>query len=97
MAAATLDGTRLSLYVDGALVATKTTSSVVAPGEGYVRLGYLDLKRFYAVFGTNFDGSQVPLSYFFNGMLDEASVHSGALPGLQIAALWRSGAASLRK
>jgi hypothetical protein len=97
MAAATFDGTRMSLYIDGALVAAQRASSVVAPGEGYVRLGYLDLTRFYAVFGKNFDNRQVPLSYFFNGMVDEASLHSSALPGLQIAALWRSGAAGLRK
>jgi hypothetical protein len=66
---------------------------VVATGPGYLRVGYLDLSRFYAVFGSNFDGRQVPESYFFQGSLDEAALHSAPLTATQVRDLWIAGAA----
>ena len=92
-AVATFDGTRLSLYVDGALAGTLGVTNVTATGVGYVRVGYLDLSRFYTVFGTNFNGAKVPASYFFNGSIDEAALHPSALTPGQVASLWASGAA----
>ncbi len=94
-AVATFDGSRLSLYVDGVLTGTLGVTNVTATGAGYLRVGYLDLSKFYTVFGTNFDGQKVPLSYFFNGSIDEASMYPVALTGPQVSDLWASGAAVL--
>jgi Concanavalin A-like lectin/glucanases superfamily/Domain of unknown function (DUF5122) beta-propeller len=94
-AVATMDGARISLYLDGTLVGTLGVTNVIATGAGYLRLGYLDLSQYYTVFGTNFDGQHVPMSYFFNGSLDEASLHPGAMTAAQVSALWAAGAAVL--
>ncbi len=64
------------------------------PAAGYLRVGYLDLARFYTIFGSNYDGKPSPLSYFFAGSIDEASMHSAALTPEQVAALYASGAAN---
>jgi len=94
-AVATFNGTRLSLYLDGALTGTLGVTNVTAVGAGYLRVGYLDLSRFYTVFGTNFDGAKVPLSYFFSGSIDEAALHPTAFSAGQVASLWAAGAAVL--
>jgi hypothetical protein len=94
-AVATFDGTRLSLYLDGALTGTLGVTNVTATGAGYVRVGYLDLSRFYTVFGTNYDGAKVPASYFFSGSIDEAALHPTAFTAAQVASLWAPGAAVL--
>ena len=94
-AVATFNGTRLSLYLDGALTGTLGVTNVTATGAGYVRVGYLDLSRFYTVFGANFDGAKVPASYFFSGSIDEAALHPTAFTAGQVASLWASGAAVL--
>ena len=94
-AVATFNGTRLSLYVDGALTGSLGVTNVTATGAGYVRVGYLDLSSFYTVFGANFDGAKVPASYFFSGSIDEAALHPTALTAGQVASLWASGAAVL--
>ncbi len=94
-AVATFNGTRMSLYMDGTLVGSLGITNVIAPGSGYLRAGYLDLTRFYSVFGTNYDGEKSPSSHFFAGSIDEVALHSTALPALHVAALWQSGAATL--
>jgi hypothetical protein len=94
-AVGTYDGSRIVLYLDGIPVGSLGVTNVVATGPGYVRAGYLDLSRFYAVFGSNFDGVQVPLSYFFAGSIDEVALHTRALNGLEVGAIWQAGAARL--
>jgi hypothetical protein len=94
-AIATYDGSRIALYMDGVQVASLGVTSVVPTGAGYLRVGYLDLSRFYAVFGGNYDGKQVPLSYFFDGWLDEAALHTAALTPAQVSAIYAAGAAVL--
>lgn len=94
-AIATFDGTRLSLYLDGALTGTLGVTNVTSTGAGFLRVGYLDLSRFYTVFGTNFDGAKVPASHFFSGSIDEAALHPSAFTAAQVSALWASGAAVL--
>jgi hypothetical protein len=94
-AVGTYDGSRIRLFVDGFEVASLGVTSVVATGPGYLRAGYLDLSRFYAVFGSNFDGVHVPLSYFFAGSIDEVALHNRALNNLEVAAIWQAGAARL--
>jgi hypothetical protein len=94
-AVGTYDGSRIRLYLDGVEVGSLGVTNVVATGPGYLRAGYLDLARFYAVFGTNFDGRQVPLSYYFPGSIDEVALHNRALNNLEVAAIWQAGAARL--
>jgi hypothetical protein len=98
-AVATYNGTQIALFIDGVRVAfydrLPDDDPVVATGPGYTRVGYVDLTNFYTVFGRNYDGAPSPTSYFFNGSLDEASVHSTALSITQVAGLWQSGAAVL--
>ena len=52
----------------------------------------MDLSRFYTIFGSNYDGMPPVLSYFWNGSIDEASMHNAALTPAQVAALYASGA-----
>jgi hypothetical protein len=98
-AVATFNGRTIALYVDGTRVVRydrlPDDDPVVATGAGYTRVGYLDLTNFYTVFGRNYDGAPSPTSYFFQGGLDEASVHSRALSMRQVAEMWQSGAAVL--
>lgn len=94
-AVVTFNGTALALYLDGVPSASMGVTNVVDAGSGYLRLGYTDLSRFYAVFGGNFDGQKVPLSYFFAGSIDEAAVQPAALSAAQVSTLWASGAAVL--
>jgi hypothetical protein len=94
-AVATFNGARIALYLDGIRVASLGVTNVIATGPGYLRVGYLDLSRFYGVFGSNFDGTPVPLSYFFAGGLDEAALHSAALTPGQVRELWIAGAARM--
>ncbi len=65
----------------------------VLPAPGYLRVGYLDLTGFYTVFGSNFDGYPAVMSYYWQGSIDEASLHNRALTAGQVAALYASGAA----
>ncbi len=94
-AVATFNGSRISLYMDGVLNETLGVTNVVDTGVSFFRVGYLDLAHFYTVFGTNFDGKKVPLSYFFGGSIDEAAVHPVAFTPAQVSALWVAGAAVL--
>jgi len=95
LAVATFDGKRIRLYMDGTEVGSLGVTNVIAPGSGYVRAGYLDLTRFYSVFGTNYDGRKVPVSHFFAGSIDEVATHGSALSALHVAGLWQSGAATM--
>jgi hypothetical protein len=68
-------------------------SQPIVPGPGYLRAGYMDLSRFYTIFGSNYDGQPHVQSYFWNGRIDEVSMHNAALTPDQVAALYASGAA----
>jgi hypothetical protein len=98
-AVATWNGRAITLFVDGIRVARHVRAldddPVIAVGSGYIRVGYLDLTSFYTVFGRNYDGASAPVSYFFDGNLDEVSFHSGTLSVPQATGLWESGAAEL--
>jgi hypothetical protein len=85
----------ISLYLDGQLVGTTavTQTQVLAPTAGYLRVGYMDLTSFYTVFGTNFAHTPAVMSYFWQGSIDEATLHPTALTADQVAALYASGSA----
>ena len=94
-AVATYDGTAsISLYMDGSIIGTTAITQPIVPTAGYLRVGYMDLRGFYTVFGTNFDGYPAVMSYFWQGSIDEASMHSTALTADQIASLYASGSAN---
>jgi hypothetical protein len=83
----------ITFYVDGASVGTLNITQPFTPPPSYLRVGYMNLARFYNVFGSNFDGKPHVNSYFFNGSIDEATLHSSALTPEQVAALYASGSA----
>jgi chitodextrinase len=93
-AVAVYNGTNtISLFMDGVMVATLNITQPYIPGPGYLRVGYMDLTRFYNVFGQNYDGKLTPESFYFNGRLDEPSMHQTALTPAEVAALYSSGSA----
>ncbi len=79
-AAAVFNGTNnITLYMDGVMVGTSSITQPFVPGPGYLRVGYMDLARFYTVFGANYDGYPAVMSNFWSGSADEASMHNTAL------------------
>jgi hypothetical protein len=88
---ASYDGTTMSLYVDGTLVAS-SPATASAPFGGYLRAGDLDLSGITHVFGGNFVSVTAPNSYGFSGSIDEVAVYPTALSASQISALWGAGA-----
>lgn len=94
-AVATYDGTTMSLYVDGALVASTTATSNPGSGNYYYRAGYVDISGLSAVFGTNSTANTAPNSYFFDGSIDEVSFYNTALSAAQVSAQYASDAANL--
>ncbi len=85
--------TNISLFMDGVMVATLNITQPIVPGVGYLRAGYMDLSRFYTVFGSNYDGRPHVMSYSWAGRIDEPSMHNTALSPEQVAALYASGEA----
>jgi hypothetical protein len=83
----------ITFYVDGTSVGTLNITQPFTPPASYLRVGYMNLARFYNVFGSNFDGKPHIQSYFFNGSIDEATLHASALAPEQVAALYASGSA----
>ena len=81
----------ITLYMDGKQVATLNITQPVVPGPGFLRVGYMDLARFYTVFGQNYDQKPHVMSYFWQGRVDEASMHNTALTAAQVAALYAVG------
>jgi chitodextrinase len=79
--------------MDGVQVATLNITQPIIPGPGYFRAGYMDLSRFYTIFGTNYDGRPHVQSYFWNGRIDEPTMYQAALTPQQVAALYASGSA----
>jgi hypothetical protein len=92
---ATYDGTTLRLYVDGTSVGSAAAAATAPLAQGYLRAGYVDLARFYSVFGINFSGTPAPSSYHLDGSLDEIAGWSTALTAEQVAGLFVSGAAGI--
>ncbi|HTW20406.1 MAG TPA: LamG domain-containing protein [Mycobacteriales bacterium] len=90
---ATYDGSTMSLYVDGALVAS-SAATATNPFEGYLLGGYNNIGSFAHVFGFGASpgGPTSPNSYHFQGSLDEVSTYPTALTAAQVASLWGSGA-----
>jgi chitodextrinase len=83
----------ITLFMDGVQVATLNITQPIIPGPGYFRAGYMDLSRFYTVFGQNYDGRPHVQSYFWNGRIDEPTMYQAALTPQQVAALYASGSA----
>lgn len=76
MAVATLSGLKASLYIDGNLVSSGTTTSVPSTATGFWSIG-----------GGNFTGwANQPTSSFFAGSVDEVAIYTKALTASQIAA-----------
>lgn len=76
MAVATLSGMNASLYIDGALVSSGTTTSAPTTASGYWVAG-----------GVTFTGwLNQPTSSFFSGSLDEIAIYTYALTSAQISA-----------
>ena len=93
-AAGVYDGAAsISLYLDGKLIGSTAITQQIVPTTGYLRVGYMDLRGFYTVFGRNYDGNPATMSNFWQGSIDEASMHSTALTADQIASLYASGSA----
>jgi hypothetical protein len=70
-----------------------TATQVQVPTAGYLRVGYMDLSNFYTIFGTNFAHTPAVMSYFWDGSIDEATLHPTALTADQVSALYASGSA----
>ncbi len=93
-AAAVFNGTNtMTLFMDGTAVATATVAQPLAVQAGFLRAGYMDLTRYYDIFATNYDGLPAVMSFFWQGSIDEASMHNAALTPEQVAALYASGSA----
>jgi signal peptidase I len=78
---ATLSGTGMKLYVDGAAVASNASVAVGETDSGYWRIGYDNLSGW----------PSAPTSYYFKGTIDDAAVYSTALTAAQISALHAAG------
>ncbi len=92
-AAAVYGAGTMTLFMDGRAVATQAVTQVITPGAGFLRAGFMDLTRFYTVFAQNYDGLPEVMSFFWQGSIDEASMHNVALDAAQIEALYAAGAA----
>ena len=89
------DGTdTISLYMDGSLIGTTAITQPIVADAGYLRVGYMDLTRFYTIFGRTTTATPPSMSYFWHGSIDEASMHPAALTADQVAALYASGSAN---
>ncbi|MFT4081939.1 MAG: PKD domain-containing protein [Nocardioides sp.] len=92
-AVGTYDGAgSLSLYVDGQLQGTtSTTTSVAGMSSSYLRSGYADVSAIQMVFGVNYYNHQWPASEYFNGSVDEPAMWNYQLSAAQVAALFAAG------
>lgn len=107
-AVGTYDGSgTANLYVDGWLQActTPTTGSTTcaamtqarqpAPiSPSYLRVGYADVTNNQLVFGRNFYNRHWPLSDYFSGSVDEATVFDSVLSAQQVADMFAAGVAN---
>ena len=88
----------MNLYVDGDLQASTPAltpiTNAVTPAPSYLRVGYTNLSNFYLVFGRNVTTLTAPLSFYFNGSIDEVADFPTELTPAQVRAMWASGAAS---
>lgn len=76
--------TGMTLYVDGALVASNSVTKTGATGQGYWRFGY----------DTLTGATLAPASGFFAGSLRYGSVFSAVLTNTQISADFRAGSSA---
>lgn len=92
---ATYDGNlTASLYVDGKLQGTATTTTVAdAMPSSYLRAGYADLSGIQLVFGRNYYNRRWPASDFFNGSIDEPAVYPTALSAGDVQRMYAAGRA----
>jgi hypothetical protein len=95
--AATFDGTTAAIYVDGKLDRTNALIAptvAIVPAASRARVGHTNLATIYSVFGRNFSGNPAPISYVFDGGLDDAAYYDAVLDPAQIAAMYAAGIAS---
>jgi chitodextrinase len=87
----------MNLYVDGDLQASTPAltpiTNAVTPAPSYLRVGYTNLRNFYLVFGRNVTTLTAPLSFYFNGSIDEVADFPTELTPAQVRAMWAAGAA----
>ena len=87
----------MNLYVDGDLQASTPAltpiTNAVTPAPSYLRVGYTNLSNFYLVFGRNVTTLTAPLSFYFNGSIDEVADFPTELTPAQVRAMWAAGAA----
>lgn len=72
----------IRLYVDGALVASDSTSTTAETNTGWWRIGYDNLNGW---------GANQPTNFFFKGSLAFASTYTYAMTPAQVAAHYRAG------
>ena len=72
----------MRLYVDGALVASDTTTTSAEVDSGFWRIGYDNLAGW---------GPNQPTNFFFTGSLAFASTYTYAMTPAQVAGHWRAG------
>ncbi|HEY5357637.1 MAG TPA: LamG domain-containing protein [Streptosporangiaceae bacterium] len=93
---ATYDATKTSgpnetLYVDGQLIGTTSTSSAQSY-SGYWRVGGDNLNGWNLdPWGSNSQGTTQPASYYFNGTMADVAVYPTALSAAQIGAHYAAG------
>jgi Concanavalin A-like lectin/glucanases superfamily len=84
-------GSNLTLYLDGQLVGTGT-SSAAQSYSGYWRVGGDNLGGWNLdPWGSNSQGTTEPNSYYFNGTMADVAVYPAALSATQIAAHYAAG------
>jgi hypothetical protein len=84
-------GPNMTLYVDGQLIGTATTSSAQAYA-GYWRVGGDNLSGWNLdPWGSNSQGTTEPNSYYFNGTMADVAVYPTALTAAQVAAHYAAG------
>jgi hypothetical protein len=82
--AAVYDGTNMFLYVDGTLDVSQPATGLIAQNNSPVCLG--------ATYNAyELSCHCLELGYFFNGLVDEASIYNRALTASEIAAIYAAG------
>ena len=77
--AASLSSAGMQFYVDGSLIGSKATVTTAENHTGYWRLGY-----------DNMNGwTNIPSSFYFKGLMDDARVYNRALSGQEVLDLSR--------
>ena len=82
--AAVYDGTNMFLYVDGTVDVSQPATGLIAQDIDPVCIG-ANAKAYVPSCGCNEPG------YFFNGLIDEASLYNRALTALEIQAIYAAG------